>query len=73
MITKQDLDHHLKRERQERERAESATDPSARRSHLDLAESHARRAANARMRLDQLSAKFSPEIGELASRPEPFG
>lgn len=48
MITQQDLDYHLKREREQRTRAELATDPSVRRSHLDLAKSHARRAENAK-------------------------
>lgn len=59
MITQADLDHHIKRERQEREFAERATDPAVRRSHLDLAASHARRAANAKARLerDQVSTQ----------------
>lgn len=48
MITQADLNHHVKRERQERELAERATDPAVRKSHLALAESHARRAENAR-------------------------
>lgn len=54
MIKQADLDHHLKRERQERALAEQASDPAARRSHLDLAESHARRAANAKAILARL-------------------
>jgi hypothetical protein len=53
MITQADLDHHLKRERQERALAERAIDPAIRRAHLELAESHARRVANAKVRLEQ--------------------
>lgn len=51
MLTQQDLEHHLRREREERARADTAADPSARRSHLELAETHARRAAQAKIRL----------------------
>jgi len=53
MITQSDLDHHLKRERQERALAERASDPAVRKSHLDLAESHARRAENAKAILER--------------------
>jgi hypothetical protein len=53
MITQADLDHHLRRERQERALAERASDPGVRRSHLDLAESHARRVEKAKAILER--------------------
>jgi len=48
MLTQQDLEHHLRREREERSRA---ADPAARIAHLELAETDARRAEQAKIRL----------------------
>ena len=43
MITQADLDHHIRRERYHREASMKTTDPGARKSHIEMAESHARR------------------------------
>jgi len=51
MLTQQDLEHHLRREREERSRAAAAADPAARIAHLELAETDARRAEQAKIRL----------------------
>ena len=44
MITQADLQHHLRREREERQRANQASSAEARLAHSALADSHARRA-----------------------------
>lgn len=63
MITHDDLNHHLRREREERARAHTTTNSEAQRAHLQLAESHARRASNARIFLDrQETQKSSAEL-----------
>jgi len=49
---RQNLQFHLRRALQERRSADSASDASARESHLRLAEAHAGRAANITERLD---------------------
>jgi len=53
MITQADLQHHLRREREERQRANQASSAEARLAHSALADSHARRAAIAKVRLDR--------------------
>ncbi|XHS01094.1 hypothetical protein ACFB49_26960 [Sphingomonas sp. DBB INV C78] len=63
MITISDLNHHLRREKEERALADAATDPAARCSHLELAESHARRAARAKAYLER-------ETQSQGSRPQ---
>jgi len=64
MITQADLQHHLRREREERQRAHQASSAEARLAHAKLADSHARRAAIARVRLDGQTLV-------IRSRPDP--
>ncbi|WP_380879417.1 hypothetical protein ACFB49_22080 [Sphingomonas sp. DBB INV C78] len=68
MITLADLNHHLRREKEERARADAATDPAVRRSHVELAESHSRRAARARAILDGHQLPGAPVAEEGAPR-----
>jgi len=55
MLTQSDIDYHLRRERQERGRAQLADDGGARDAHLKLAEDHARRARAGTDRLARMS------------------
>lgn len=66
MITKSDLDHHIRRERFHREAALKATDPGARMSHVEMAESHARRIgiAEAALNLEIGTAKATSALKE---------
>jgi hypothetical protein len=48
MTTQTDINYHLRREEEERTRAERACDPGVRRAHEALAKVHARRAAQGR-------------------------
>lgn len=59
MITQYDLDHHIRRERYHREAALKATDPGVRKSHIEMAQSHARRVqiAEAALKRDKGSAR----------------
>jgi len=67
MITQADLQYHLRREREERERANQASSAEVRRAHLTLAESHARRAANAKVHLDRRTLGVRSKPGALES------
>jgi len=68
MITQADLQYHLRREREERERANQASIAEVRRAHITLAESHARRAAIVKVYLERqpLGVRSKPEAIESA-------
>ena len=48
----ENLQYHLRRELQERQRADNATDTPARESHLQLANEHVKRATKIKAKLD---------------------
>lgn len=69
MITKTDLDHHIRRERYHREAALKSDDPGARKSHNEMAESHARRIRIAEAALARPKVAGEESSGDEVSGP----
>jgi hypothetical protein len=68
MIRQSDLDHHIMRESQHREKAAKTNDQGARKAHLEMAEGHAQLAAAAKKSMDRPKVMTTAEF-EASLKP----